>query len=266
MNFKSIADAKRQTGLSYLGSTGVSAKLIKNEIKNNTLTYCIYLAPANTSGYNVCTASTPECRKGCLATSGRAKIEKYSGLNRIENARITKSKLFFEEQEFFMQWLIAEINLSIEKAIKKNMDFAVRLNGTSDIDWANVHYDGKNIFEHFPHVQFYDYTKNPKYFINKPSNYHLTLSYTGKNWLACKYVLAKGHNVAMVFNISPKEPMPVKYRQYTVVNGDLTDLRSADSSGVIVGLSWKNITDKKVNEEVKTSIFVVQKDDSFVKF
>jgi hypothetical protein len=38
----------------------------------------------------------------------------------------------------------------------------VRLNGTSDIPFENIKFmDGKNIFELFPEIQFYDYTKIP---------------------------------------------------------------------------------------------------------
>ena len=100
--FITIADAKRKTGLSYLGATGSSSKIKKSEINDNTLTYCLYLAPTNKSGYNVCPAATLECKRGCLATSGRAGMDIIRGVNIIENARIKKTKLFFEEQDFFM--------------------------------------------------------------------------------------------------------------------------------------------------------------------
>jgi len=266
MIFKSITDAKRKTGLSYLGSTGLSSKLIKNELKDNTLTYCIYLAPSNTSGYNVCPAATPECKKGCLATSGRARMDIVRGTNIIQQARIKKTKLFVEEQEFFMNWLVAELNVARQKSIKKNMDFAIRLNGTSDIDWTKVLLNGKNIFEILPDVNFYDYTKNKNKFKNKPKNYHLTLSYTGRNWVSCREMLDNDHNVAMVFNIPKHKPLPAIYRGYEVINGDITDLRIRDKKGVIVGLYWKNIADKKINEEIKNSVFVIQENDRFIKY
>lgn len=267
MNFTTMADAKRKTGLSYLGTTGISAKLIKNEIKENTLTYCIYLAPANTSGYNVCPASTLECRKGCLATSGRAGMDLKTGANIIKNARIKKSKLFVENQNFFMNWLAKEIVSARMKAIKNKMNFAVRLNGTSDIDWNNVRFiNGKTIFEIFYDVEFYDYTKNKNKFKNKPANYHLTLSYTGRNWTACKEILDNKENVAMVFNIPNNKPLPKEYKGYEVVNGDITDLRIKDRKGVIVGLHWKNIANKRVNEEIKNGIFAIQPNDENVKY
>jgi len=266
LQFTTIADAKRKTGLAYLGTTGISAKIKKSEIKDNTLTYCLYLAPADTSGYNVCTASTPECRKGCLATSGRARMDIVRGTNIIQRARIKKNKLFFEEQEFFMNWLVKEIATAKQKAKRNKMNFAVRLNGTSDIDWKNVYLDGKNIFQIFSDVDFYDYTKNPNYMKDVPANYHLTLSYTGRNWFGCKKALNNDYNVAMIFNIPINKPLPKKYRGYDVINGDITDLRIKDKKGIIVGLYWKNIADKKANDEVKNSCFVIQENDQNLEY
>ena len=266
MEFKSIADAKRKTGLSYLGNTRISGKIEKSQKINNTLTYCIYLSPSDTSGYNVCPAATPECKKGCLATSGRARMEYVAGKTMIETCRIKKTKLFFEQQEFFMNWLIAELTFAKQKSIKNKMDFAVRLNGTSDIDWANVQLNSKNIFETFPDVNFYDYTKNKNKFKNKPENYHLTLSYTGRNWKSCCEMLDKGNNVAMVFNIPNYKPLPTQYKGYEVIDGDITDLRIKDKKGIIVGLHWKNIANKEINEEIKNGIFAIQENDRYIKY
>lgn len=261
MIFTTIAAAKRQTGLSYLGSVNASAKLKKNGIKSHQYTYGLYLAPASTSGYNVCPFSTPECRKGCLATSGRGGMDITSGRNQIKNARIKKTRLFYEHPEFFMSWLIAEIKTAQKKAIKDGFYFSVRLNCTSDIDWQNVKVDGKNIFEIFPDVTFYDYTKNPNKFANKPDNYHLTLSYTGRNWQSCKAALHAGFNVAMVFNVKNEADLPATFDGYNIVNGDLTDYRVDDSKGIIVGLKWKNIADRQAEKEVLQSCFVIQPGD-----
>lgn len=133
MIFTTIGQAKKLTGLSYLGNINSSAKIIKNMKVSNNYTNIIYLASANTSGYNVCSHSTSECRKGCLSTSGRVKME-TSNKHTITNARIKKTKLFFEDRQFFMNWMIAEIEMYMKKAKKDGYDFSVRLNGTSDID------------------------------------------------------------------------------------------------------------------------------------
>ena len=59
----------------------------------------MYLAPANTSGYNVCKGATKECKLGCLATSGHVAIEVASGKNMIQKCRINKTRLFHEHNE-----------------------------------------------------------------------------------------------------------------------------------------------------------------------
>jgi hypothetical protein len=257
--FTTIGQAKKQTGLSYLGGINTSSKLKKNEKVSGNLTYIIYLAPSTQSGYNVCLYSTPECRLGCLATSGRASMELNSnGVKRIKNARIKKTKLFFEDEVYFMNWMVAEIQVAQRKAIKKNFDFSVRLNGTSDIDWANVKIDGMNIFQLFPEVQFYDYTKQYLKFADNIPNYHLTFSYSGHNTTLCKQVLEQGNNVAVVFDVKKGKALPETFMGYPVVDGDLTDFRPNDGTGVIVGLRFKRIANKEVEKQIINSVFVVK--------
>lgn len=259
--FTSIAQAKKETGLSYLGGVNISQKIVKSQKVNNIMTYCIYLAPANVSGYNVCSHATKECKIGCLATSGRVKMESENN-TKITDARIKKTKLFFENREYFMEWLFAEISNYQRKASNLNMGFIVRLNGTSDIDWVNVIYNDKNIFEIFPEIRFYDYTKNFNKLNNIPENYYLTLSYTGYNWNLCKDYLNKGGNVAMVFNIPVNQKLPVKFNGFDVIDGDITDARMIDKKGSIAGLHWKNIANKENNEYVKNSVFCIQPDNN----
>ena len=115
------------------------------------------------------------------------------------------------------------------------------MNAISDIDWEHIYNGGKNIFEIFPTVTFYDYTKNSKKFQNKPNNYNLTYSYTGKNWLLCEELLNKGFNVAMVFNVKNESELPTMYKGFKVINGDETDYRPNDGNGIIVGLKWKKL-------------------------
>jgi hypothetical protein len=160
-----------------------------------------------------------------------------------------------------MQWLIAEIKVAQAKAKRDGFFFSVRLNGTSDIDWVNVKVNGRNIFEIFPDILFYDYTKNPNKFSNLPSNYHLTLSYTGRNWNVCKVILQKGFNVAVVFNVKSEKLLPKIFSGYTVINGDLTDYRISDAKGIIIGLKFKHIANKQAEKQVLNSCFVVQPTD-----
>jgi len=258
LQFTTISQAKKDTGLSYLGGVSTSAKIMHSQEFSHQHTYAIYLAPAKTSGYNTCSHSTPECRMGCLNTSGRAAIEIFSGTHRIENARIKKTRLFYEETEFFMNWMFAEIKSKQAKAKREGFYFSVRLNATSDIDWQNVKINDKTIFEIFPDIQFYDYTKNSNKFDYVAPNYHLTLSYTGRNWSKCTAMLAKGHNVAMIFNVKHENLIPAMYKGYKVINGDLTDYRVDDAKGIIVGLKWKRIANRVNEKKVLNSCFVVK--------
>ena len=257
LQFTTISQAKKDTGLSYIGGVNTSAKMLKSKKTSNQYTYIIYLAPAKQSGYQVCPNATKECRMGCLATSGHAGMELASGGCRIKNARIKKTKLFFEHNEFFMEWVIAEIKKARAKAQKDGFYFSVRLNGTSDIDWQNAKFKGYNLFEIFPDVNFYDYTKAVKKYVSKPDNYHLTFSYTGRNWDKCKVLLEQGQNVAIVFNVKNESDIPAMYKGYKVINGDLSDYRVKDGKGVIVGLKWKRIANKANEAKVINSCFVV---------
>jgi hypothetical protein len=261
--FKSEAQAKKDTGLSYIGTINSSAKIVKNKKVSMQYTYIIYLAPAETSGYQVCSHSTPECRMGCLATSGRAGIEIHTGKSIIRDARIKKTRMLFENTHYFMEWVIAEMHKYQRKAKKDGYGFSVRLNGTSDINWQIVRaFDNRNLFETFPDVQFYDYTKVPSRFENKPANYHLTFSYTGHacNAKDCLELLAKGQNVAVVFDVKKGQPLPKKFMGYKVIDGDLTDYRPNDGKGVIVGLRFKRIANKENANITKNSRFVVMVD------
>jgi len=269
-NFINRSQATKVTGLSYLGQCGSSSKIIKNLKVLKIDTYVLYLAPWKLSGYQTCSMATKDCIAGCLNTSGRAGMEINSGNeSNIIKSRIAKTRMLFENRDFFMNWLIAEITAMKAKSIREGNEFAVRLNGTSDINWNAMKLNGKTVFEIFPDIQFYDYTKVPNRFNNIPKNYHLTFSYTGYNWNDAKNVLDMGYNVAVVFDIHKTynmrkeniKPLPTKYKGYKVLDGDITDYRPMDKKGYIVGLRFKLIADKSAQKTVKESKFVIQVTD-----
>jgi len=253
MKFKNRAQAKKQTKLSYLGNIETNPKLMKSVKISNVKIYGLSLSPSNTSGYNVCPYSTPECRLGCLHNTGRSKMNKSRKI--IHNARSKKTRLFFEQRKFFMDWLTAEIEAKKQKANNEGFDFAVRLNTLSDIDWTEIKHNNKTIFDLFPDVQFYDYTKNHKMFDKQlPENYHLTLSYTGRNLKKSIEILNNGFNVAVIFDTNN---FPETWNGFPVINGDLTDYRPLDGNGIVVGLKYKELADKEINKAIKESCFVV---------
>lgn len=219
-----------------------NAKTTKGE-KRGYLTGILYLAPANTvKGINVCKFASKGCKSACLYTAGRGKF------NSVKRARIAKTELFRDNLEFFMKSLVDNIFRLKRRADKLGLIPVVRLNGTSDISWENIkNSKGQNIFDLFPEIQFYDYTKNFKRFDFKlPKNYHLTFSASESNGNATLNLLRRKVNVAIVFY-----NRPTKYLGATVINGDETDLRFLDSKGIIVGLTAKGDAKKDCSGFVK---------------
>ena len=257
MKFTTIGNAKKVTGLSYLGSVASSSKIAKG-LKYNEMTYILYLAPAEQSGYNVCPGSTAECREACLTESGHNRIDVKK--NAINKARIKKTKLFFEQREFFMGWLVTEINKARNDAFAKGYTFSVRLNGTSDIQPEMFKYKGKVIFNVFNEVTFYDYTKVANRFklLNKYSNYDLTYSFSGYNMLQSLELLENNKGrVAMVFE---GKQLPKTFMGYKVIDGDEYDMRHLDETGVIVGLKFKFVRTKIDTAHNK---FIIPMDSKF---
>lgn len=208
-----------------------NSKTVKGEKKGWT-TYVMYLSPhkQNSKGKNLCPKASDGCSEACLFTAGRGRMKS------IQEARIRKTELFLDDKHSFITQLSDELATTTLRHIKKKENYCVRLNGTSDVPWENVKYDsGLNVFEIHSHIQFYDYTKDPRRVRkNTQSNYHLTFSRSENNQDECMKLLNEGYNVAMVFN-----EIPDTYEGYKVVNGDEDDLRFLDESGVIVGLKAK---------------------------
>jgi len=210
-------------------------KLMKG-LKKGYLSSVLHLAPADLSGKNTCPKATAGCKAACLNTAGRGGIfKKGETTNVIQKARIRKTISFFEDREQFMFDLVKEITNTIKKAKKLSLIPVFRLNGTSDLSWEKYEVaDGKNIFEMFPDVQFYDYTKVLGRKVSHIPNYHLTFSKADGNDMDVRIAASNGMNVAAVFH-----KLPEKYIGRTVINGDETDLRFLDPKGVIVGLKAK---------------------------
>lgn len=218
--------------------TTSNTKIKKGE-KMGFMSFGIHLAPAKLSGFNVCKSKSAGCAAACLNTAG---MGIYST---VQAARIAKTKLFFSDKAAFMNQLVKEINSSVKKAVKNEMKPCFRLNLTSDLPWEKIKFNGQSIFELFPDVQFYDYTKIPdrmeKFLTGLlPANYHLTFSRSEDNGAIADAMLASGGNVAMVF----RKYLPTQYKGKKVVNGDETDLRFLDGRGVVVGLVEKGLAKK----------------------
>ena len=223
--------------------TTQNAKTSKGE-NTGYLTGILYMAPASISGVNLCQFASNGCKKSCLYSAGRGKF------SNVQQARINKAKLFNEHNHYFMQSLLYSVRKLIKEAKNKNLIPCVRLNGTTDISWENIIVEnGKNIFELFSDIQFYDYTKNFNRLdaLNeKWLNYHLTFSRSESNDRQVQRMIDIGVNVAIVYSDAPKALEQVK----NAINGDVHDLRFLDAKGKIVALSAKGDAKKDASNFV----------------
>lgn len=215
-------------------------------------TFILHLAPSDLSGYgNTCPKATAGCKAACLNTAGRGGMFKPGGTNTIQEARKRKTILFFTDRRQFMIDLFDDIRRAINTAKKKNMVPVFRLNGTSDIAWEKYTLNEQTVFEAFPDVQFYDYTKILGRKVSHIPNYHLTFSAADGNDADVEKAIVAGMNVATVFGLKKTQPMPEAYLGRTVFNGDDSDLRFLDPKGVIVGLYAKGRARKDTSGFVK---------------
>lgn len=251
-------------------STG-NPKTLKG-MKQGYNTYIMHLAPSTLSGHNTCPKATVGCATACLNTAGRGGMfKKGENTNNIQKARIRKTQLFYNNRDEFMSLLVKDILLAIKQSTKADLIPVIRLNGTSDISWekypvkmGNVTYS--NIFEAFPNIQFYDYTKVLGRKVKNIPNYHLTFSAADGNDNDVYNAVLQGYNIAMVFNLKKTLPMPdyhvISYtggvKALPVYNGDESDLRFLDPDNHIVGLYAKGKAKKDTSGFVKTPIIPIR--------
>lgn len=217
-----------------LRGVGASAKTIKG-IPFGASTAVMYGAPAS-SAYgndprkgNECDRSTPECRPLCLGlTSGRMVYRS------VENSRHWKTALRSGALDRWYELLALDIDAHVNAARKAGLVAFVRCDGTTDNG------DGEKLFPLFPGAQFYDYTKNvERAFRSLGTDYHVTLSYTGRNAADCRRYLRAGGNVAVVTDLAKGDEKPSKLWGFDCVDGDAHDIRPLDPPGTICVLSWK---------------------------
>ena len=238
-------------------------KVLKG-MKQGYMTYILHLAPANLSGYETCPKRTAGCTAACLNTAGRGGMfKKGENTNIIQQARIRKTKMFFENRAQFMTDLVKDIELAVKQAAKKDLIPVFRLNGTSDLSFEKyeVVRNGvlyRNIFAAFPETQFYDYTKVLGRKVNEVKNYQLTFSAADGNDSDVVKAIAQGYNIATVFGIKKTLPMPDTYMGLPVFNGDESDLRFLDPKGVVVGLYAKGKAKKDESGFVKYPTFMLK--------
>ena len=206
---------------------------IQKGTKEGYLSFILHLSPYTVAGVgNVCPKATPGCIAACLNTAGRGGMfTPEQGTNTIQEARKRKTRYFFADRAGFMLDLYKDIQKAIKFAERKALTPVFRLNGTSDLSWEKYEVPGteKNLFELFPTVQFYDYTKVLGRKVQAINNYHLTFSRAESNAADVPNAVAQGMNVAVVYDKIPEG----------VFSADETDLRFLDPKVGIIGLKAK---------------------------
>lgn len=201
---------------------GGDAKTVKGN-DSGYLTAIMYMTPYKTLNRNLCPmAEVAGCLTGCLNTAGRG------AMNSVQRGRARKAEWFVKDIASFMTQLIKDLTRFQNYCDKRGIKAAVRLNGTTDIQWEHIHAAGKNIFERFPDIQFYDYTKIANRPLDIP-NYHLTFSYSEASAIylkQAKIAQERGMNMAVVFRSA--DNIPAGFLGLPTVDGDKTDLRFLD--------------------------------------
>ena len=224
----------RQRGLTYRPILGESSTKTEKGESIGYLTGICYLVPDD----NICAhAKLAGCMAPCLSSAGRGAFDS------VKKARAAKTRFFYDHREAFMLSMCADIWSIARKAKRLGMTPLIRPNGTSDIPYENIPViDGKNIFQLFAEVQFYDYTKHPSRKLEGKTagNYDLTYSYSGitpKPVVFKAWANPNNKRTAVVFD--KQENIPSVFYDRPVVDGDNTDVRHIEPSNVVVALYAK---------------------------
>tara|TARA_R110000744_G_scaffold217549_1_gene336267 strand:+ start:769 stop:1494 length:726 start_codon:yes stop_codon:yes gene_type:complete len=209
---------------------GTNAKTVKGD-GSEYLTGIVYMTPwkvtVGNKTFNSCSmAEQAGCIEGCLNTAGRG------AMNCVQAARQRKAEWFYRDRDGFMLQLIEDIAKFEKYCKKRGIQPVIRLNGTTDIRWELIKYGFATIFQYFPDVQFYDYTKIANRNTDNIQNYHLTWSYSNaspKYAAMMQTALDRGMNVATVFRKA--FDYANTWMGLPVVNGDADDLRILDPKG-----------------------------------
>lgn len=191
------------------------------------------LAPADSSGHEVCQNSSPGCRQSCVANLGLASV-----FPMILRQRREKTRFFFEQKEAAIAQLCKEIEHQALIAEDAGLQLAIRANVFSDLVWESKRWNC--LPQRYPNVCWYDYSKLYFRAPHLPDNYSICWSFTEreKDQRECHRLLLAGENCAMVFGTHGRGfTGPRAYDQqlpgwtdifgdrFMVYDGDRSDLR-----------------------------------------
>lgn len=251
-----MANAPR---LSLLTSTG-NPKTAKGRARGYAVAV-LHLAPHTLAGGpNICPQASAGCIALCLNLAGRgglaaggiishAELASGARTNSVQEARTRRTRLLYSDRALFASMLRHDLVRFAKWAKAEGFIPALRMNGTSDLDWDGMLPEVMAEAAALGFVR-YDYTKVNKRIAKRSGpGYHLTLSLTEDNDAAARDVLARGGNVAAIFDTRKGRALPATYEldgeTFRVIDGDADDLRFLDPAGVIVGLRAKGYAGRR---------------------
>lgn len=188
------------------------------------------------------------CKQTCLNTAGRGGLPmaSYAGrafANNVQHGRYKRTRMLDTDPAAFVATLIRDVRVLADYARANGYDVAIRLDGTSDLA----------LDVRFPELAAaiadvgairYDYTKDPARARASadgaiPVRYVYSLDRGAAREAIARDILTRGGNVAVVFRVKRGRPLPATWSGFTVVDGDVTDLRYLDPRGTVVGLRAK---------------------------
>jgi hypothetical protein len=169
----------------------------------------------------------------------------------VQAGRTRRTEFYLQDRNGFLNMLMNELTRLDKKAKRQNSKIAVRLNGTSDLDFIAILKNRFNVdvLEAFTSLEFYDYTKIlgkvKKY---AGTRYKLTFSRSEDNEAECIEALKYGP-ISVVFDES--KPFPETYLGAPVINGDeADDIMLTLEAGKILGLKAKGKAKKSASKFV----------------
>jgi len=228
-----------------------STKIEKGK-KLDIYTGILYLKPADQVTHKtLCPAAElMGCKDGCLISSGQ--LGKKAG----SNAATKRTIMFALQPDLFKRHLLAEIE---RHSLNYGDNLAIRLNGTSDIDWSDV-------IAKIPHVQCYDYTKvYSRVLKNKLANYDLTFSGSANNAKSLQMTaraIGAGYRTVLAVNTAETKgeyKLPKKLGDIPLINMDDTDVRFKDDAAAVGVLKRKGSNKtERLKDELQDGFFFNQ--------
>lgn len=188
---------------------------------------------------SLCPCSTPQCRSTCLVSSGRMKFDDN------ERARLARAHLLARHLPECLGLLRRDTLREMRRLRRLGATtVGLRRNVTSDVAWWLVDptfgpwlrgvADTLGIA-----VVAYGYTKRRE-LLGDPAADLLTYSVSERDRLLdIAAMVDTGQNVAVVLPVGRHDAMPTTWHGLPMIDGDVSDYRPADPTGIVVGLRWK---------------------------